>query len=127
MKRKKPPNPRPGKTHKIKVGSVSVYVTVNDDETGNPIEMFSKSDGGHTGWCDALSVTASLAMQHGCPLKTLLEKWRGMRFPPDGVRAFSIPDAIARRLLDDENQGDARCYGHTQEAHGGQQAVTTTN
>jgi len=97
------PETRNGKTHKIKCGPVSLYVTVNTGVDGAPAEMFVKADNGWQGWADALAVTASMAMQHGCPLATILKKWRGMRFDPSGIgHGKSIPDAIAERILTDE-------------------------
>lgn len=94
---------REGTVHKILCGSVTLYVTVNTNEDKQPMEMFVKADEGWQGWADTLALTASMALQHGCPLETILTKWRGLRFSPDGMRAFSIPDAIARRLMPDEH------------------------
>lgn len=93
------PQDRAGKTHKVRCGTVTLYVTVNMDTSGNPMELFAKADEGYQGQADALCVTASLALQHGCPFATILRKWRGMRYVPDGFGAFSIPDAIARKLM----------------------------
>ena len=102
-KRKRLPATREGATHKIKCGAVTMYVTLNVDKDGAPVEMFIKSDEGWQGWCDTLAVTASLAMQHGCPLETILRHWRGQRFAPDGIagQGSSLPDSIARRLMGD--------------------------
>jgi ribonucleoside-diphosphate reductase alpha chain len=104
MPRKRLPNTRSGVTHKITLGGITLYVTVNCDDIGKPLEMFVKADNGWQGWADALAVTASMAMQHSCPLETILAKWRGMRFEPDGIagQGSSIPDAIARKVLKGE-------------------------
>ena len=86
-------------------GSVTMYLTVNTGTDGKPLEIFAKSDEGWQGWLDALCVTASLALQYGCPLETLLAKWRGMRFSPDGIagQGTSLPDTIAKKLLPEVN------------------------
>lgn len=92
------PATRRGHTHKIKAGAVTLYLTANTDAAGNVMELFIKADEGWQGWADALAVTASMALQYGCPLEDIMRKWRGMRFPPDGMGAFSIPDAVARKM-----------------------------
>ncbi len=99
--RKRLPDTRAGSTHKIVCGKVTLYVTVNHYPDGTAGEMFCKADEGWQGWADALAVTASLALQHGCPLDSILSKWRGMRFAPDGVpgQGSSLPDAIAREFV----------------------------
>ena len=98
MTRVRLPTTRQGKTHKVRVGACTLYVTANVGTDGQVLELFAKADEGQQGWADALMVTASLALQHGCPLADLLAKWRGMRFPPCGVGAKSVPDAVARVL-----------------------------
>ena len=97
------PATRHGKTHKIQISeSCTLYVTVNVDASGRPLEIFVKAKNGHQGWSDALALTASLALQYGTPLHKITSKWRGMRFAPDGLQASSIPDAIARMLESEE-------------------------
>ena len=98
MTRQRLPTTRKGKTYKIRVGPCTVYLTANVGPDGVVRELFCKADEGWQGWADALMITASLALQHGCPLDTLLAKWRGMRFPPAGIGALSVPDAVARVL-----------------------------
>lgn len=108
--RKKLPTDRAGITTKIEVGPVTLYVTVNVDPAGNPLEMFCKADEGWQAWVDVLCETASLALQHGCPFGTIMRHWRGNRFYPLGVpgQGTSIPDAIARRFWH-EAAGVYRC------------------
>ena len=100
--RSRPPVTRNGTTRKIRLGRVTLYVTLNRLPDGTPCEMFGKADEGNQGQLDALCLTASLAMQHGVPLALILRHWRGMRYPPDGIagQGSSIPDAIARALGD---------------------------
>ncbi len=96
--RQRLPTTRTGRTHKIAIGTNNLYITVNCDSDGRPLELFGKASNGHQGMTDALCVTASLALQYGAPLEKLVSKWRGMRFAPDGIEASSIPDAIARMI-----------------------------
>jgi hypothetical protein len=99
MSRKRLPATRTGRTHKVCCGPVTIYVTVNVDAAGKPQEMFAKSDEGYQGQMDVLAETASLAMQHGCDLPTILRHWRGHRYDPQGVgQGTSLPDAISRAL-----------------------------
>jgi ribonucleoside-diphosphate reductase alpha chain len=98
-KRLRLPATRHGRTYKIECGGVTMYVTVNSDEHGRPLEMFGKADEGSRGFLDAICLTASMGMQYGCPLADILKKWRGMRFPPDQIgKGSSLPDAVARAL-----------------------------
>ena len=100
------PNRR-GQTHKIKVGEISIYLTVNRNEDGSPKELFCKSSEGWQGWVDVLMLTASLALRHGCPMQTILSHWRHHRFEPNTFGCSSIPDAIAKRIQE-EGEQDAR-------------------
>jgi ribonucleoside-diphosphate reductase alpha chain len=98
--RTKLPATRHGVTHKITLGAVELYVTVNTDAEGRAREMFGKATEGWQGWLDVLCETASLYLQRGGTLEELARHWRGQRFPPDGIagQGSSIPDAIARML-----------------------------
>ena len=58
-----------------------------------------------SGLLDALSITASLGLQSGVQVETLVEKWGRMSFEPSGTtgdpdlpRVSSIVDAVARWL-----------------------------
>ena len=67
QQRNRLPTTRQGDTHKITVGPVSPYVTANRADDGTVRELFVKADMGWQGWADALAVTASMALQYGCP------------------------------------------------------------
>lgn len=98
MTRRRPPMTRHGKTHKITLNSVTLYLTVNEVD-GKPIELFCKADEGLQGWVDTLCITASLALQWGCPIEDIIRHWRGQRFPPHSLgQGTSVPDALARML-----------------------------
>jgi len=96
-KREKLPPTRRGHTHKIVVGDETIYVTLNHDSKGNPREMFIKAQL-LQGWCDVLSLTASLFLQRGGDLGVLLRHWRHQRFEPSAFGCSSLPDAIAAKL-----------------------------
>jgi len=97
-KRNQPPTNRTGETHKIKCGNITIYVTINKDAKGRIVELFGKSDEGYQGWVNMLMLTASLALQHGCPLETIVRHWRHQRFEPSAFGCSSLPDAIAAKL-----------------------------
>jgi len=78
------------------VGDIHLYVTVNKDKKGVEREIFVKATCGFQGWCDALAVVISMALQHGVKFEDIMRKLRGMRFQPDAIGVNSIPDGIAR-------------------------------
>lgn len=83
-----------------------VSVTVGLYEDGTPGEIFLRVGRSGTlasGAFDALALVASIALQHGVPLRMILDKLRGLRFDPSGPTgdaeigiALSIPDAVAK-------------------------------
>jgi ribonucleoside-diphosphate reductase alpha chain len=96
--RQRPPTTRHGKTHKIVLNGVTMYLTVNEAD-GKPVEMFCKASDGWQGWVDTLCVTASLALQYGAPISDIIKHWSHQAFPPAAVgQGKSIPDALARVL-----------------------------
>ena len=111
--RRRLPPERQGRTKVIRLrhpgGLLRIYVQTGEHEDGTLAEVFLKGDRqGSTisGLLDALSVTTSVALQHGVPLETIAEKWQRMQFEPSGTtddkampRVSSIVDAVARWLL----------------------------
>ena len=95
---------RHGQTYKIKVGEITIYVTLNRNESGKPKEIFAKADEGYQGWIDSLMLTASLALRNGCDMDTILRHWRHQRFEPSAFGCSSIPDAIAKRIKEEGAQ-----------------------
>ena len=106
------PDERVGRTKRIHLqhvgGDLKIYVQSGERADGSLAEIFMKADRcGSTisGLLDALSITASVALQYGAPVETLIDKWSRMRFEPSGLTAdseiravTSIVDAIARWL-----------------------------
>lgn len=106
------PDERTGLTKRIRLqharGELKIYVSTGCFADGRIGEIFLKGDRpGSTisGLLDALSITASVALQYGVPVETLVEKWSRMRFEPAGSTddpemrtVSSIVDAVARWL-----------------------------
>ena len=87
--RRRMPNDRSGITHKFVIGSVKGYITANTyPDTGELGEIFVKLDQqGSTvsGFTDAWSIAVSMLLQTGTPLTTIIKKFRGMAFEPEGL------------------------------------------
>ena len=87
---------------------LKLYISTGTYPDGRLAEIFLKGARiGSTisGLLDALSITASLALQSGVPVETLVEKWSRLQFQPSGTttdpelpRVSSIVDAVARWL-----------------------------
>jgi len=110
------PTNRTGRTHKTRVGPVTLYVTVNRDGEGKIREVFVKADEGNNAEADGLAIMASLAMRHGCPPETVARHLRFRQYPPHGLpgQPCSISDAIGRVIEDEARQPDmAACSEHT--------------
>jgi ribonucleoside-diphosphate reductase alpha chain len=110
--RRKLPDERRGRTVRIHLkhshGDLKIYISTGEYPDGSVGEVFLKADkAGSTisGLLDALSITASVALQYGAPVETLIEKWGRMQFEPSGAtgdpemrQVSSIVDAVARWL-----------------------------
>lgn len=102
------PATRASLTHKFSVGGHEGYLTVGLHEDGRPGELFlkiSKEGSTVSGLCQAFCRAFSLAMQYGLPVEDAVERFKGMRFEPQGMtsngdipEASSIVDYIARFL-----------------------------
>lgn len=102
------PPTRASLTHKFSVGGHEGYLTVGLHEDGRPGELFlkiSKEGSTVSGLCQAFCRAFSLAMQYGLPVEDACQRFKGMRFEPQGMtsnpnipEASSIVDYIARFL-----------------------------
>ncbi|WP_330630326.1 adenosylcobalamin-dependent ribonucleoside-diphosphate reductase [Halocatena halophila] len=108
--------PRPdvlsGVTQRIDTGYGKMYVNINEDESGEPFELFATigNSGGFTAsFTEGLAKTISYALRSGVDPYEIAEDLQGIRSPKvawdKGEQINSIPDAIGvamRRYLDDE-------------------------
>jgi ribonucleoside-diphosphate reductase alpha chain len=109
--RKRLPKKRTSLTTSFSVAGAEGYMTAGMYEDGSLGEVFLKlGKQGSTlaGVMDAFSIGISIALQHGVPLETYIQKFTNMRFEPAGMTddpdiriAQSVMDYIFRRLAMD--------------------------
>ncbi|MDP3696924.1 MAG: vitamin B12-dependent ribonucleotide reductase [Candidatus Taylorbacteria bacterium] len=102
-KRVKLPDERPSITHKFSVGGFESYLTVGFyPETGKPGETFittAKEGSTVSGLFDTIATLVSMCLQSGIPLKTLVKKFKDVRFEPAGFT--NNPDIpTAKSIID---------------------------
>lgn len=94
------PDERQSITHKFTVGNFKGCFTIGLYPDGNPGELFIKADKeGSTlkGMLNAFAIAVSLGLQHGIPIDKFAQKFKYMRFEPEGTvgqDACSIVDYI---------------------------------
>jgi ribonucleoside-diphosphate reductase alpha chain len=104
--RKRPPVLH-GRTVQTNVGCGALYITLNEDESGRPFEVFFKL--GKSGSCqqsylEALGVAMSVGLRYGADPQKFIEKFAGMRCPnprmrnADGPQTLSCADGISQGL-----------------------------
>ncbi len=106
--RRKLPDERQSLTHKFSVGGHEGYIHVGLYDSGEPGEIFirmAKEGSTISGLMDSFATAVSLALQHGVPLRLLVDKFSRMRFEPSGFtgnpelpRATSVMDYLFRWL-----------------------------
>jgi ribonucleoside-diphosphate reductase alpha chain len=116
--RKRLPKKRTSLTTSFSVAGAEGYMTAGMYEDGSLGEVFLKlGKQGSTlaGVMDAFSIGISIALQHGVPLETYIQKFTNMRFEPAGMTddpdiriAQSVMDYIFRRLALDHLSVDKR-------------------
>ncbi len=85
--RRRLPDERQSITHKFKVGGHEGYITVGMYEDGQAGEIFvtmAKEGSTISGLMDSFATAISIALQHGVPLKLLVDKFSHTRFEPSG-------------------------------------------
>jgi ribonucleoside-diphosphate reductase alpha chain len=116
--RRRLPKARPSLTTSFAVGGAEGYMTAGsypDDGLGEVFLKLGKQGSTLAGVMDAFSIAISIALQHGVPLETYVQKFTNMRFDPAGLTddpdirmAQSILDYIFRRLALDYLDFDTR-------------------
>ncbi len=106
--RRKLPDERRSFTHKFTVAGHEGYIHVGLYDNGQPGEIFvrmAKEGSTISGLMDSFATAISLALQHGVPMKLLVDKFSRTRFEPSGFtgnpeipRATSIMDYLFRWL-----------------------------
>jgi len=102
---RKRPQIMDGKTIKIKTGDGDLFVTINQDEDGNPFELFAtmgKSGGVNSAHTEAIGRLISLCLRSGIDPGLIIQQLKGiMSNKPIGFgekRILSAPDAIAKAM-----------------------------
>ena len=106
--RKRLSKSRPSITTRFTVGGAKGYMTAGsypDDVLGEVFIKLGKQGSTLAGMMDSFSVAVSIALQHGVPLQTYVEKFTNLRFEPAGLTddpdvrmSSSIMDYVFRRL-----------------------------
>lgn len=116
-----------GHTEQIETGYGYLYVTINEDEEGNPIEVFSnigESGGFTSSFTEALTQVISVSLRSGVHPEEIIDELVGTRSPKsaydEGIQVKSIPEAIgialARHMGNDELiEGDNELSNRTKE------------
>lgn len=92
-----------GKTYKVKTGYGNLYVTINNDEAGAPLEVFAtlgKSGGFFQEQSEGLCRLISTALRSGIKVEDIIKELKGIRGPMPVMTnrgtILSLPDAIAQ-------------------------------
>ncbi|MEK6790564.1 MAG: vitamin B12-dependent ribonucleotide reductase [Deltaproteobacteria bacterium] len=94
-----------GITRKMKTGCGNLYVTINEDEEGRPIEIFTqigKAGGCVASQCEAMGRMTSLALRSGIEAQEIAKQMRGIscHLPVGygGSKILSCADAMAQAM-----------------------------
>ena len=94
-----------GRTIKMNSPLGDLYVTINEDETGRPFEVFctlGKAGGAAMADSEAIGRLASLALRSGVPITAVRDQLRGISCDRAvGVgpnKVLSAPDAVAQAI-----------------------------
>jgi len=94
-----------GTTYKIPTGYGNLYVTINEDDAGEPFEVFThigKAGGFFAAKSEAISRLISLALRSGVDIREVISQLKGIRGPNpvwgEKGMILSLPDAIGQIL-----------------------------
>jgi ribonucleoside-diphosphate reductase alpha chain len=94
-----------GPSHRVNTGYGKLYVTINVDEYGRPMEVFVNI--GESGslihsFTEALATLISMALRSGVSVDSVIDQLKGIRSPKiawdEQEQIYSIPDGIATAL-----------------------------
>jgi len=102
-----------GRTYKLSVSYGKLYVTINNDDSGKPFEVFAtigKAGGFFGAKTEAICRLASLALRSGIDPIEVIKQLKGIRGPMpsfggNGTKILSLADAIAH-ILERHISGD---------------------
>ncbi len=94
-----------GRTYRVKTGYGRLYVTINNDETSAPFEVFAtlgKSGGFFQEQSEAICRMISLSLRSGIKVEEVIRNLKGIRGPMPTMTnkgtILSLPDAIGQIL-----------------------------
>jgi len=95
-----------GYTYRIRTAYGKLYITINNDENSQPIEVFAhlgKAGGFFAAKAEAIGRLISLSLRSGIDPQEIVKELKGIRGPTpswgeDGKMVFSLPDAIGQIL-----------------------------
>jgi ribonucleoside-diphosphate reductase alpha chain len=100
-----------GTTRRMPSPLGDLYVTINEDESGKPFEVFAtlgKAGGAAMADVEAVGRLISLALRSGIPLSDVYQQLRGISCDRAvGIgpgKVLSVPDAIAQALVQHERE-----------------------
>lgn len=94
-----------GTTTKTKIGCGKLYITVNANEHGDPIELFTNTGkyGGCPAQSEATARMVSLLLRYGVPVEDVAAQLKGIRcmncVHRKDIGVLSCPDAIGKELM----------------------------
>lgn len=100
--RTKMPSKHKSTTFKLEAGAVSGYMTLGyyaDGRLGEVFGMVGSQGDTINGLVNAICMTASVALQHGVPVKQITKQWRELQFRPNGIATTNDVKHI-RSVLD---------------------------
>lgn len=119
-----------GRTGKYQTGCGNLYVTVNDDESGNQIEVFTSTQkGGCPAQSEALTRIVAKALQHGMPKEAVIRQLKGIRCPSCTNRNLGVsscPDAIAKTLQNAKSEAQ-KLEDYRDDVHAKAKAIMESN
>lgn len=94
-----------GRTYRVKTGYGNMYVTINNDENGEPFEVFAtigKTGGYFQEQSEGICRLISLALRSGVRVGEIIDNVKGIRGPmptiSDKGTILSLPDAVGKIL-----------------------------